>query len=113
MGTEFTKDSSLNRKTYIVGFTSLEGTSGRLNYEKHYKILKPTKNSIENWFDESLNYGFVDFRKFNELNPNNSVEFKMKANLIGINVKNHQAQWTHIFDGVFYIKKMYPCTFVR
>lgn len=113
MGTEFTKDSSLNRDTYIVGFTSLEGTSGRLTYEKHYKILKPTKNSIENWFDKSLNYAYVDFKKFNELNPNNSVEFKMKANLIGINIKNHQAQWTHIFDGIFYIKNMYPCTFVR
>ena len=27
MGTEFTKDTLLNRKTYIIGFTSLEGTS--------------------------------------------------------------------------------------
>ena len=114
MGTEFTKDTSLNRKTYIIGFTSLEGTSGRLmdNPTKPYKIQKPTKNSIENWFDETLNYGFVDFRKFNELNPNNSVEFNMKANLIGIN-RNHKAQWTHIYDGVFYIKKMYPCVLVK
>jgi erythromycin esterase len=114
MGTEFTKDTLLNRKTYIIGFTSLQGTSGRLmdNPVKPYKIQKPTKNSIENWFDETLNYGFVDFRKFNDLNPNNSVEFKMKANLLGIN-RNHSAQWTHIYDGVFYIKKMYPCTLVR
>jgi erythromycin esterase-like protein len=114
MGTEFTKDTSLNRKTYIISFTSLQGTSGRLmdNPTKPYKIQKPTKNSIENWFDETLNYGFVDFRKFNDLNPNNSVEFKMKANLLGIN-RNHSAQWTHIYDGVFYIKKMYPCTLVR
>ena len=114
MGTEFTKDTSLNQKTYIIGFTSLKGTTGRLrdNPTKSYKIQKPTNNSIENWFDETLNYGFVDFRKFNELNPNNSVEFNMKANLIGIN-RNHTAQWTHIYDGVFYIKQMYPCTLVR
>lgn len=109
MGTELAKDSLINRKTYIVGFTSREGTSGRLTENHIYKISKTSNNSIENWFGESQSYAFVDFKKFNNLNPNNSVGFSMKANLIGLN-RNHSAQWTHVFDGIFYIKKMFSCT---
>ncbi len=111
MGTEFTKDSSQNKNTYIIGFTSYKGTAGRLTTTP-YTIQQPAANSIENWFDSSLNYGFIDFKKFNNLHPNNAVEFKMKASIAGFN-KNHNAQWTHIFDGVFYIKNMYPCKMVK
>ncbi len=111
MGTEFTKDTLQNKNTYIIGFTSNEGTAGRIR-TKSYSVQDPTNNSIENWFDKNSNYAFIDLRKFNQLNPNNSVEFNMKASIKGVH-KNHKAQWTHIFDGVFYIKNMYPCKILK
>jgi erythromycin esterase len=107
MGTEFTKDTLLNKKTYVIGFTSNSGTAGRIT-SKPFSVPNPTSKSIENWFDKNLAYAFIDFKKFNTQNPDNLVEFTMKGSIKGVH-RNHKAQWTHIFDGVFYIKNMYPC----
>ena len=110
MGTEFTKNTLQDKETYIIGFTSNEGTAGRIR-SKPFSVQRPTNKSIENWFDKNSNYAFIDFKKFNIQNPNNLVEFTMKGSVKGIH-RNHKAQWTHIFDGVFYIKNMYPCKIV-
>ncbi|MEP7255910.1 MAG: erythromycin esterase family protein [Ferruginibacter sp.] len=108
MGTEFTKDPLQNTNTYILGFTSYTGTAGRIP-GKPYVVEKPAKNGFENWIDSSYNYAFIDFRKFNSLNPNAEVNFNMKGSIIKPH-KNHSAQWARIFDGVFYIRNMYPCS---
>jgi len=109
MASVFTEDSTTLKNTYIIGFTSYEGTAGRL-YSKIYKVDKPKKNSFENWIDKKYNYAFVDFKKYNSTNSNNQDNFFMSGAIKGNWYhKNQKAQWNHIFDGVFYIKEMYPC----
>ena len=100
MGSIFTKDSMLEKKTFIIGFTSYEGFAGRIGSQK-YKLNKPRINSFENWIDKSSNYAFINFRNFtgkNEL-------FYMS----GINHNNYEGLWNKVYDGVFFIRKMYSC----
>ena len=101
MGSYFTVDSFRLKKSYIIGFTSYEGTAGRLGF-KEFTIRKPKPNGFENWIDKTYNYAFVDFRAFIE----ESEPFYLKG--LGHN-SFFKKDWTKIFDGVFYIKNMYPC----
>ena len=112
MGTEFTRDPVYNNKTYVLGFTSYAGKAGWIN-SKPYDVETPSKNSFENWIPESYNYGFVDFKKFNQLNNSEKTEFKMNGSVVKVLHKKYEAQWTKIFDGVFYIKNMYPCELTK
>jgi len=104
MGSFFTSDSLLMSSTYIIGFTSYDGEAGRLGF-KNYSINKPRSNSFENWISEKYDYAFVDFKKYNKIFPNKFESFFMK----GLGHNNFKNEWSRIFDGVFYIKKMYPC----
>lgn len=109
MGSIFTEDSTTFKNTYIIGFTSYGGTAGRLN-SKPYKADNPEKNSFENWIDKNYKYAFVDFKKYNSSQSNTQDNFFMSGATKGrLYHKNQKAQWNHIFDGVFYIKEMYPC----
>ena len=101
MGSYFTNDTSLLKKVYIIGFTSNEGQAGRLGWTV-FKIRKPKANGFENWIHKSFNYAYVDFRGFN--GP--SEQFYMKG--LGHNTF-FKWDWTQVFDGIFYIKQMYPC----
>ena len=110
MGSVFTADTLNFKSTYVVGFTSYEGTAGRLFKNKTYKVDKPKENSFENWIDKSFNYAFVDFKKYNSKYTNASDNFYMSGAVKGnLYHKNDKAQWNKIFDGVFYIKTMFPC----
>lgn len=111
MGTVYTSDSFQLNNTYILGFTSFQGQAGRIT-AKPSKVEKPNTNSFENWIPKSYNYAFIDFKHFNSNNPENNEEFYMKGSVKGIH-KNYSAQWTKIFDGVFYIKDMYPCKIIE
>jgi erythromycin esterase len=101
MGSYFTRDSSLRKQTYIMGFTSYEGEAGRLGMQI-YKIRKPKANGFENWIDKRYNYAFVNFKSLED----RSARFYLKA-------LNHSTafkrDWANVFDGVFYIKNLYPC----
>ena len=110
MGTNFTQYSAWLSKTYIIGFTSYEGTAGRLN-SKVYKLDKPEKNSFENWVEPRYSFAFVDFKKFNIANIKTNQVFYMSGATLGNNKyhTNYLAAWNMIFDGVFFIKEMYPC----
>jgi erythromycin esterase-like protein len=106
MGSELDrlKDSSL--KTYTIGFTSYDGTAGRLGSKNKTKVKKPKANSFENWIDKSYNFAFVDFTKYNRENIDASPQFFMKGHRHNFNQK---ASWNKIFDGIFFIREMYPC----
>ena len=109
MAGEFTKDTVLDKTTYIIGFTSFEGEAGRIG-TKIFKVDPPKKNGFETWIDEKRDFAFIDFRKFNLLNPNYDLEFDMKSCVTDNNVhKSYPGQWNRIFDGIFFIRNMYPC----
>ncbi|WP_029279921.1 erythromycin esterase family protein [Pedobacter borealis] len=108
MGNFFTTDQQLNEQTYILGFNSRVGTSGIVTIEKKYAAEPPAKNSFETWIPETVPYSFVNFKQFREENPDNKKYFLMK----GIYHFTDSASWTDIYDGIFYIREMYPCALV-
>jgi erythromycin esterase-like protein len=105
MGKFFTDDSVIRDQTYILGFTSYRGEAGRLGF-KTFTVRNPVSNGFENWIDPHFAYSFVDFKTYNRQNPGKTEEFYMKG-------LGHQSRfkkdWTQIFDGVFFIRDMYPC----
>ena len=108
MGTEFTRDSVYDKATYVIGFTSYAGVTGWAG-QKPYDVETLTKNSFENWINPSYEYGFVDFREFNKQTSPRKIEFNMNGSVVDKLHKKYHAQWTRIFDGVFYIRNMHPC----
>jgi erythromycin esterase-like protein len=113
MGTVFTSDPGIADKTYILGFTSYEGSSGRLYHGEQYPVTPPRENSFENWVGKGYDYAFVDFKKFNSSHAEQK-EFYMSGAVKGNWWhKNSEAHWNKIFDGVFFIRKMYPCEKVQ
>lgn len=108
MGEYFTSDSNIEQITYIIGFTSKEGKFGNsyLKDSSIHEISKPARNSFENWMPKKIDYAFIDLSKFNELNPNVNRRFFMKSS----GHKSYYMDWTHAFDGIFYIREMLPCT---
>ncbi|MEI9808174.1 MAG: erythromycin esterase family protein [Bacteroidota bacterium] len=105
MGTEFMKQPSNAAQTYILGFASRQGTAGRITMPNGiYTVRTPGKESFEKWFSKTA-YAFIDFTEYNKLHPDPS-SFYMQ----GIDHSwNGKAAWTKGFDGIFYIREMYPC----
>lgn len=107
MGGFFTEDPAFDQSTYVLGFTAAEGRAGRLG-SIHYDIPPPRKNSFESWLQaDGADYSFIDFKQFRRVRKHYHRKFYMKATAAYPNVK---ADWCHGFDGVFYIREMYPCT---
>lgn len=110
MGTFFTEMAENEKNTYIIGFTSYQGTYGRLYPHVVYKIPLPKTNSFENWIPKAYQYAFVDFRKFNMLYPNWDKNFNLSGGVVNNRYhQNYKAMWNKVFDGVFFIREMYPC----
>jgi erythromycin esterase len=94
-------------ETYVLGFTSYEGTSGMVTYPKG-KINLPNLQDtcIERWFEATKHaYSFVDFKQFNRENPKFNTPFWMN----GEGHRGNLNDWTKAFDGVFFIKTMKGC----
>ena len=106
MGSYFAVDQQLNKQSYFLGFNSRLGTSGRITIDKKFAVEPPVKNSFESWIPETVPYAFVDFKQFRKESPSEKKYFLMK----GVYHFNDSASWTDVYDGIFYIRDMYPCT---
>lgn len=104
----FTRDSIWNKQTYVLGFSSLQGTAGRLRFEKPYNIPEPKKNSFERWINPEYSYAFTDFKAYNNNGKDEDFFMSGAVKSRGLHT-HHKASWNRIFDGVFFIKDMYPC----
>ncbi|WP_196885166.1 erythromycin esterase family protein [Aureivirga sp. CE67] len=90
-------------QVYTVGFISYDGISQGDGDLKNYKIPSPKKKSLENLINtKNINYGFIDFQK---LAPFHETKIYLK----GVSHLNENKKWFKRYDGVFYIKNMYPC----
>ena len=106
MGSFLIKNKGVSDNTYVLGFTSYQGTAGRVTLPEKYPIAPPSKNGVEEWISK-LGYDFA----FTDMKPSKKLERvwneSFNAKLMGhINIK---AQWAKGFDGIFFIDKMYPC----
>lgn len=107
LGNYFNQQPEFTDRTYVLGFTSYQGSAGRTTAANSiYSFPPPAENSFEQWISaEDRDYGFVDFKQFNQINPGFNTMFYM-------NGESHYQQkgvWTKTFDGMFFIKNMYPC----
>lgn len=109
MGGIFTSDSVWLQRSYVIGFTSYGGEAGRI-YQKIYEVPKPNANSYENWVDKTLSFGFTDFSGWNAAHAGVKEAFFMSGSVKGNAMHtHHKAVWNRVFDGVFFIRKMYAC----
>lgn len=105
MGWYFSNLPGGRSSTYILGFNSYKGKAGRLGREA-YDIRKPQPNGFENWIDKSISYAFCDFKGYRKTLVNEPEVFYLKA--LGHNTV-YKKDWTSIFDGIFFIREIYPC----
>jgi len=109
MGSWLDRDPSLSGQLYLLGLTSFEGHSRWANgAPAQIPIPAPAKNSFERWINPAYRFAFTDFMAFREQNPGYAGKFFMQGSTMG-NRLNQQANWTHIFDGVLFIREMYGC----
>lgn len=102
MGSYLTRMLSGKDAVYSIGFTDFSGTAGRV-YATPYDISLPAMGSLENWIAEKdFNYAFLNFQKDKSLQEENFI-------MRGQDHFQISARWMNIFDGIFYIKDMYPC----
>jgi erythromycin esterase len=113
MGTQFTKDPTLATQTYVLGFASYTGTAGRL-WQTPYQIQTPDKNGLENWIVKDISYGFVDFKDYNNKFGNPEKPFLMKAPMHDTSPSRvAKIPWNLVYDGIFFIRDMYPVQLVK
>ncbi|MDB5132922.1 MAG: hypothetical protein JWR02_2671 [Mucilaginibacter sp.] len=98
--------SSLNKPgaVYSIGFTSYGGRAGRLDF-KQFKVYPPRNNGFETWIDKKYKYVFVDFDAYNRSSTGDYEYFFSKA----LGHINYEGKWNQLFDGLFFIRDMYPC----
>jgi erythromycin esterase len=107
MGSLIANDTTLNRSIYVLGFTSYEGEAGRVvGTRTKYKIPKPPGDYFESWINPDFEYAFTNFQAYSTRNTQKHPSFHLRGN--GHLVKQEE-EWTKIFDGVFFIRKMYSC----
>lgn len=95
------KDKYKN-KLYSIAFTSFEGEY-KGTYDKNFKIAEAPKNSIEKKLQNAKKHTLID------LNQYKHKEFY--ASVLGY--LPLLANWQTIFDGIYYIPKMYPPTYIE
>jgi erythromycin esterase len=95
--------NSIGKEAYIIGFNSYSGNAGRITMKnKSYKITKPKGECFENWINQKgYEFAFINFHNI----PNKTAVFKMK----GLTHYPNKGSWMEIYDGIFYIDKMYKC----
>ena len=105
MGAYFSRDPVWKDSTYILGFSSGSGKAGRLG-QSDYTVGEPKKGSFETWINEGYEYAFTDFLSYRKRGANKGEQFNLK----GFGHLYMKTDWTTVFDGVFFIRRMYPCS---
>uniref|UniRef100_UPI000AFBFF3F erythromycin esterase family protein n=1 Tax=Hymenobacter sp. AT01-02 TaxID=1571877 RepID=UPI000AFBFF3F len=106
MGTYFTRDPQWAKQTYVLGFASYQGTSGRLGGAA-YPVQAPDQNGLENWVPMGLAYGFLDFTAYNKQFNSPSAPFLLKSpSHYTIPARFAPIPWNLVYDGLFFIREM-------
>ncbi len=93
------------RQTYVLGFSSKWGMTRRVQAAQPTAVRRPPKDSFETWIDNRLPYAFVDFNAFHAQFPQSADFFW----LAGPHHVHELADWTAVYDGIFFIREMTPC----
>lgn len=106
MGSRYISNPMRERQSYIIGFTSHDGDTKNWDGTS-YKFSSPETQSVEGWlFQKGFNAAFFDFRSFRKKHPNVNDSFYMA----GIRHLQQKDNWAMFYDGIIYLKTMYPCS---
>ncbi|GAA4320801.1 hypothetical protein GCM10023143_35240 [Compostibacter hankyongensis] len=72
-----------------------------------FPVPGPEKGSFESWIDPRCRYGFVDFLPFNKSHSDDHGQFQLKG--FTHMYYPQKFEWNRAFDGIFFIRDMYPC----
>ncbi|HVX00140.1 MAG TPA: erythromycin esterase family protein [Candidatus Babeliaceae bacterium] len=106
MGDFLIRSLDSSNQVYILGFTSLQGTAGRIG-TSIYKVYPIHKDGFESWINPNFNYSYTDFTKLRSVADNEDFF------LCGYGHVSLRAKWYNIYDGMFFIRDMYPCTKIQ
>jgi len=110
MGTHFTQDPHWARQTYVLGFASYQGTTGRVG-EAPYAVEAPDKNGLENWVPAGMAHGFLDFAAYNRQSNHPATPFLLKSPAhFTIAARVAPIAWNLVYDGLFFIREMQATT---
>jgi erythromycin esterase len=110
MGAHFTAPPARAAQTYSVGFLAATGATRRVQAAQPTRIEPPRRGSFESWIDAQLPFAFVDFRAFRAQQPGYATPFLMRGlGYEGGRSYSDFADWTTIYDGIFFIREMKPC----
>lgn len=106
MGSRFVSTANRERQSYVIGFTSHEGETK--NWDgRSYKFSSPEKESVEGWlFQKGYSAAFFDFKSFRRKYTNVNDTFYMA----GIRHLQQLDNWPLFYDGIIYLRSMYPCS---
>jgi erythromycin esterase len=95
----------LGDKMVNIGFTSSSGQYTDVTYKNTKRDIKVSPNSLEGLLDNTqYHYGFINFKK-HQLDNIEPFTMSPFAHF------ELQGKWNHVFDGVFYIRRMTPSEF--
>ena len=106
MGSRFVSTANRERESYVIGFTSYEGDTKNWDGTS-YKFSSPEKESVEGWlFQKGYSAAFFDFKSFRRRYAKVNDTFYMA----GIRHLQQLDNWPLFYDGIIYLKSMYPCS---
>ncbi len=89
---------------YIIGFTSYQGKGGRITVRDKFDIPPANENTLEDWlYSTDFNFGFLNLAQLE-----NVETMRFTSKLFG-HKKILTQNLGNMFDGIYYIKEMYPC----
>lgn len=110
MGTYFVQASLWAKQTYVLGFSSYQGTAGRLGTPT-YPVQVPDKQGLETWVPGSIAYGFLDFTPYNQQFNYPATPFLLKSPFhYTIPARVAPIAWNLVYDGLFFIRNMQATT---
>ena len=110
LGAHFTATPGRAAQTYCLGFLSATGATRRAQAAQPTRLAPPHRGGFESWLPARLPYAFVDFRAFRAQQPGYTTPFYMRGlGYEGGRGYTDMADWTNIYDGIFFIREMQPC----
>jgi erythromycin esterase len=104
MAQYFFDDSLMKAQSHIIIFTSKKGHFALIE-DPVLEIKNCEKKSFEDFVPNKIKFGFIDFGKYNK-DPKTPEKFVFR----GIIHKCYEMKFKGAFDGLIYIKTMYPCS---
>lgn len=104
MAQYFFDDSLMKAQSHIIIFTSKKGHFALIE-DPVLEIKNCEKKAFEDFVPNKIKFGFIDFGKYNK-DPKTPEKFVFR----GIIHKCYEMKFKGAFDGLIYIKTMYPCS---